>query len=163
MEARDGVLEAVALDEPHGVERPAVVVGAQAVDRDDPGVLQPAGDLGLEQEPATRLVAGRRPVGPDLLEGHLAVQLLVAGDVDAAQAALARGAGGCGTARRRRRGAGRVGMRRRGVGVRPPRGPDRRGRGWPAVGVGEPLQVVADRAERAEGGQALLGVAAVDA
>ena len=46
-----GLLEAVAADEPHGVVGPAVGVGAQAVDRDDPRVLQPAGDLGLEQEP----------------------------------------------------------------------------------------------------------------
>ncbi len=47
----DGVLQAVAADEPHGVVGAAVVVVAQAVDRDDPGVLQAAGDLGLEEEP----------------------------------------------------------------------------------------------------------------
>ena len=47
----DRLLEAVAADEPHGVVGPAVGVGAQAVDRHDAGVLQPAGDLGLEQEP----------------------------------------------------------------------------------------------------------------
>ena len=51
VEAGDGVLEALAPDEPHGVEGPAVVVVAQAVDGDDPGVFQPAGDLGLEEEP----------------------------------------------------------------------------------------------------------------
>ena len=64
------------LDEPHGVVGPAVGVGAQAVDRDDAGVLQPAGDLGFEQEP---LAAGRvvGVVVEDLLEGHLAVQLAV--------------------------------------------------------------------------------------
>ena len=44
----DRLLEAVAPDEPHGVIRTAVAVGAQAVDRDDPGVLEPAGDLGLD-------------------------------------------------------------------------------------------------------------------
>ena len=86
MEALDGLLEAVAADEPHGVVGPAVGVGAQAVDRDDARVLQPAGDLGLEQEP----LAADRVVGvvvEDLLERHLAVQLGVEGDEDGAQAA----------------------------------------------------------------------------
>ena len=74
VEPLDGLLEAVALDEPHGVEGPAVAVGAQAVDRHDAGVFEPAGDLGLEQEP---LPAGRvvGVVVEDLLERHLAVQL----------------------------------------------------------------------------------------
>ena len=49
-ERRDGVLEAVALDEAHGVKRPAVGVAAQAVDRHDTGMLQPAGDLRLQQK-----------------------------------------------------------------------------------------------------------------
>ena len=74
MEAVDRLLEAVALDEPHGVVGPAVAVAAQAVDRHDPGVLQPAGDLGLEQEP----LAADRVVGvvvEDLLERHLAIEL----------------------------------------------------------------------------------------
>jgi hypothetical protein len=86
VEAVGGFLEAVPLNEPHGVERPAAVVGPQAVDRDDARVLQPAGDLGLEQETG----AACRVVGvllEDLLEGHLAVQLLVEGDEDGAQAA----------------------------------------------------------------------------
>ena len=86
VEAVDGLLEVVAADEPHGVEGPAVAVGPQPVDRDDARVLQPAGDLGLQQEP---LAAGR-VVGvrvEDLLEGHLAVQLGVQGDEDGAQAA----------------------------------------------------------------------------
>ena len=86
MEARDGLLEAVALDEPHGVERAAVGVVAQAVDRDDPRVLQPAGDLRLQQEagPADGVVGVD---GLDLLQGHLAVQLPVEGDEDLAQPA----------------------------------------------------------------------------
>ena len=82
----DGLLEAVAADEPHGVVGPAVAVGAQAVDRDDPRVLQPAGDLGLQEEP----LAADRVVGvvvEDLLERHLAVQLGVEGHEDGAQAA----------------------------------------------------------------------------
>lgn len=40
--------EAVVAQEPHGVKRAAIGGGAQAVDRDDPGVLEAAGDLGLE-------------------------------------------------------------------------------------------------------------------
>ena len=126
VEVRDGVLEVVPLDEPHGVERPAVGVGAQAVDRDDPRMLQPAGDLGLLHEagPAVGVVGVSVA---DLLEGHLAVQLLVAGDVDGAQAAgpvqpqdAEPHAGGGG-------GAGRAGMRGRGVRVRTLVGPGGRG------------------------------------
>ena len=86
VEALDRLLEAVAADEPHGVVGAAVAVGAQAVDRDDPGMLQPAGDLGLQQEP----LAADRVVGvvvEDLLERHLAVQLGVERDEDGAQAA----------------------------------------------------------------------------
>ena len=74
VEVLDRLLEAVALDEPHGVVRAAAAVGAQAVDRHDAGVLQPAGDLGLQHEP----LAADRVVGvllEDLLERHLAVQL----------------------------------------------------------------------------------------
>ena len=86
VEVVDGLLEAVAADEPHGVIGPAVAVGAQAVDRDDPRVLQPAGDLGLEQEPlAAGGVVG--VVVEDLLERHLAVQLGVQRHEDGAQAA----------------------------------------------------------------------------
>ena len=55
----DRLLERVALDEPHRVVRPAVGVGAQAIDREHTGVLQPAGDLGLGHEP----LAADRVVG----------------------------------------------------------------------------------------------------
>ena len=48
--AFDGLSEADALDEAHGVERAAVGVKAEAVDRDNPSVLQPAGDLRLKQK-----------------------------------------------------------------------------------------------------------------
>src|SRR5215472_15942882 len=68
VEALDGLLERVTPDESHGVVRPPPFVGAQAVDRDDSGVLQSSGDLGLEEE---ALAAGR-VVGlriEDLLEG----------------------------------------------------------------------------------------------
>ena len=39
VEAVDGLLETVAADEAHGVERPTLGVVSQAVDRDDAGVL----------------------------------------------------------------------------------------------------------------------------
>ena len=83
--AVDRLLEAVAADESHGIERPPVGVGAEAVDGDDSGVLQAAGDLSLEQEAA----AADRVVGvvvEDLLQRHLAVQFVVERHEDGAQA-----------------------------------------------------------------------------
>ena len=76
MKAVDGLLQAVAADKAHGVKRPAIGVSSQSVDRDDAGMLQPAGDLGLQQEPgAARGVVG--VVVEDLLERHFPVQLAV--------------------------------------------------------------------------------------
>ncbi len=37
-------------DQPHGVMGPTVAVMAQAVDGDDSGMVEPAGDLGLDHE-----------------------------------------------------------------------------------------------------------------
>jgi hypothetical protein len=73
-------------DESHGVIRPTVGIRAEAVGRHDAGMLQPAGDLGLEQE---SLPAGGVVGVPleDLLERHLAVQLAVQGHEDGPQAA----------------------------------------------------------------------------
>ncbi len=82
----DGLLEAVALDEPHGVVGAAVRRRSQSVDGDNPRVLQPAGDLGLDQKPLT----ADRVVGvvvEDLLERHLAVQLAIQGHEHRAQPA----------------------------------------------------------------------------
>ena len=50
---------------------------------DEARVLQPAVDLGLQGKAAAKAGLGDL-VGSDLLEGHFAVQLLVAGDEDAA-------------------------------------------------------------------------------
>ena len=86
VEAVDGLLERFAADEPHGVVGAAVGVGAQAVDGDDAGVLQAAGDLGLDEEPP----AAGRVVGvllEDLLERDLAVQFAVEGHEDGAEPA----------------------------------------------------------------------------
>jgi hypothetical protein len=69
-------LEAVALDELHGVIGTAAGLGPQSIHRDDAGVLQPAGDLCFDQEPT----AADQIVGAlveDLLESDLAVQLAI--------------------------------------------------------------------------------------
>jgi hypothetical protein len=87
VEPADGLLEVVALDEPHGVEGAAVGVAAQAVDRHDARVLQPAGHLRLADEalPAVRVVG---VPALDLLERHGADQLLILGHEHLAQATL---------------------------------------------------------------------------
>ena len=74
--SRDGLPQAITPDEPHGVIRPSVAVGAQTVDRYNAGMLQAAGDLGLHQEP----LAAHRVVGvvfENLLQRHLAVQFAI--------------------------------------------------------------------------------------
>ena len=110
MEPLDRLLEAVTLDEPHRVVRPAAVVGAQAVDRHDPGVFQPAGDLGLHQEPlAADGVVG--VIVEDLLQGHLAVQLAVERHEDSPQAAARVGPQDAESLAVGRRGAERVAHR----------------------------------------------------
>ena len=86
VEAVNGLLERIALDEAHRVVRTPAGIRAQAVDGDDARVLQPAGDLGLGDEP----LAADGVVGvlfEDLLECHLAVQLAVERHEDGAQAA----------------------------------------------------------------------------
>ena len=75
----DRVLEAIPSDQAHRIERAAVRVHAEGIDRHDAGVFQSPGDLGLEQEAR----AARRIVGVvilDLLERHLTIQLRVEGD-----------------------------------------------------------------------------------
>ena len=80
----DRLLERSPPDEPHGIIRAAVVILPEAVDRDDPRVLEPAGDLGLDQEP--RAALGVVEVAPlDLLECHLTPELLVECHEDLAQ------------------------------------------------------------------------------
>ena len=84
MEAGDGLLQALAPDEPHRVKRLTVVILAEAVNRDDARVLQPAGDLGLDQKAETALGVGG-VLSPDHLERDLSSQLLVEGHIDLAQ------------------------------------------------------------------------------
>ena len=101
-------------------------------------------------------------LGLDLLEGHLAVQLLVAGDVDLAQAPLGVRPQDAEPAPRGGRGAeerrGRVG-----VGVVAARtGRADVGQAGGQVGVAQVHEPAERGAHRAEVGQALLGVVAVE-
>jgi hypothetical protein len=166
VEAGDGLLEGLPADEAHGVEEAAVAVGAQAVDRDDPRVLQLAVDLRLQQEAAAAArVVG---VGPlDLLEGHLPAQFPVLGHED-----LPRAAPGvrpqhpeAHRAAQRRVVVAEV-VHRAGAGGRGGGRDDRADVGEAGVefGVGQPVQLGTHRVGGAPGGQgrqAALGVAAV--
>src|SRR5262249_51141754 len=85
VEGGDGVLEAIALDKAHGVEGSAVGVAAQAVDGHDARMLQLAGDLRLQKEARPALRLGGVP-RLDLLQGDLAMEFLVTGYENLAQA-----------------------------------------------------------------------------
>src|SRR5207253_5092225 len=83
----DRFLESLPLDKAHGIKGPAVRVLAHRVDRDNAGMFQPAGNLGLaEKAVATLRIAGVQRT--QTFQRDLAVQLLILGDVDFAQAAL---------------------------------------------------------------------------
>ena len=163
MEALDRLLEALALDQPHGVEGAALGVAAQAVDRDDAGVLQPPGDLGLQQEAG----AAVRVVGmavEDLLQRHLAVQFRIEGHEDGPQAAPGMGpedaeplAVGGGRADGEAGGAVGVVVIEVGRRMRHADLAERR----IDVRVAQVGQAVADRPAGGDGGEALLHVAAV--
>ena len=77
----DGVLEAavVSLDEPHAVERPAIVVRAQPIHRHDSRVFQSAGDLRLQDE-SLPVVLPVSVLGLNLLQGDLPAEFHVLGD-----------------------------------------------------------------------------------
>src|SRR5215472_16868832 len=102
MERSNRFLEAVAMDKPHRIKGAAGSVVTQAIDGNDPWMLQLAGDLGFLDKSGSAV----RFVGVailDLLQRHRAVELLVECDRDLAQAALGvgpedaePGAGGCG-------------------------------------------------------------------
>ena len=72
---------------PHGVVGPPAHVLAQSVHGDDGRVLQPAVHLSFEQEPRPAVRVVSVPL-LNLLEGDLAVQFGILGDVDLAQATL---------------------------------------------------------------------------
>src|SRR5262249_4766581 len=86
VEDGDGIVERGALDEAHGVAGPAAVVLPKAVEGADPRVAQPGGDLRLAEEVAAQLGLIRESF-LDPLQGDLALQLAVLGDVPLAEAA----------------------------------------------------------------------------
>ena len=158
-------LRLVAADEPHGVVGPAVAVGAQAVDRHDPGVLQSAGDLGLEHEPV-RGWSGRRRASSRIC--FSATSRCSSASSATKTAPRPPRAWGRRTRNRwpsvvaRRRRSWPCGRRRRrSVDAAVTRSPA--GRGWPSTsGSPEPGQA-APRVGRGggDGGEALLGATAV--
>jgi hypothetical protein len=76
MELIDRLLEALAVDEPHRVIGAAVGPLAEAVNRHDPRVFELPGDFRFHEEAvAAFVIVGL--LGPDFLEGHLAVQFRV--------------------------------------------------------------------------------------
>ena len=90
MKGGDGFHEAVTFDESHGVERPAIGVVPQAIDRDDAGVFELAGDLRLLDEPSAAVgVVGAAIL--DLLESDGSVEFLIQGDGDLPRPPLAWG------------------------------------------------------------------------
>ena len=160
VELLDRLLETIAFDEPHRVIGPAIVVAAQAVDRHNARVLEPPGDLGLDQEPlaATRVVG---MVAQKLFQRHLAVQLGVQRHEDGPQPTLGVGPKQAKPlavrSSRPDRVAGRavgafagLGRRQAGMGDR---GIERR--------ITESTQAFPGRSAQADGRQALLRIAAV--
>ena len=86
--AAEDLLQRLAAHQPHDEERPVVGGHAQFVDRDDPGVLQPAGDPGLFQKPADDFGLPLVFLQEDLDRGH-ALELDVPHLVDDAHAPAA--------------------------------------------------------------------------
>ena len=83
----DRLLQGVALDEAHRIVWPAVVVGAEAVHRNNARMLQAASDLGFQHEPAARVLV-HGVLRQNLLEGHFAVEFLILGQEHLAQSPL---------------------------------------------------------------------------
>ena len=86
VEAADRLVHRQAADEPHGVAGVAGVVLAHAVDRHDPRVFEPAGDLGLAAEPLAGLAVGG-VLGLEELQRDLTAELGVVRLIDLAQPA----------------------------------------------------------------------------
>ena len=86
----DRFLQAVALDEPHRVVRPAVVVLAEPVHGHDAGMLQASGNFSFQHKtsPAVVMVS---VVFLQLFERDFAVQLRVECDRDLAESAAGMG------------------------------------------------------------------------
>ena len=153
----DGVLETIPFDEPHGVERPAVGVGAQTVNRHDPRMFQAASDLSFEDKTRSAfLVVG--PLVLDFLESDLTVQFLVVGDGDLAKAPFRMRSNDAETLSC---GGGQADRNRGYIALSP--GPSTGGTGKKLegglhLGIGNQLKILADRRAGADRSQALLRV-----
>src|SRR5262249_46067094 len=156
VEPADRILEAIPPDEPHRVERPAIGRVSQAVDRDDPGMLQAPGHLGLELESGAVLwVVGISVL--DLLEGHVAIQLRIERAEGLPQSTFGVRPEEAEPSARGRRTADRdIGDGAVWIVVFIRSRAGDQGEARPDVRVGDAGQLVADLAQRAEAGQALL-------
>src|SRR4051794_1105512 len=85
MKPCDGILQAVATNEAHGVIRSAVGVGAKAVYRHDARMLEAPRNFGLQHE-ASSAVWFVGVFVLNFLEGDFAIQFRIEGDVDFTQA-----------------------------------------------------------------------------
>ena len=85
------LFQTIAADKSHGIVGAAIDILAQAIDRDDARMFQPAGDLGLQHETGAAFgIVGM--LGLDLLQRHFPLEFLVAGHGDFSQAAFGMGA-----------------------------------------------------------------------
>ena len=81
VELDDRITETRPFDETHGIEGTSVFKATEAVNRNDSPMLEAPGHLGFMNEPGLADgVVGT--TGPELLEGHLAVELRIFGDPD---------------------------------------------------------------------------------
>jgi hypothetical protein len=83
----DDALEGLAADELHGVADGAVVAVLEGVDGDDAGVVELGADRDLGVEAAGRGVLGAEGLA-DALDGDVALEVEIAGDVDLAHGPL---------------------------------------------------------------------------
>ena len=87
METPDRLPEVLPLDEPHRIEGPAPAVATQAVDRDDARMLQPTGDLHLQQESLPNLRVVGEPV-VEFLQCYFPAYLQVERDAHSSDATI---------------------------------------------------------------------------
>ena len=158
MEPLDRIFEVIPLDESHRVKGPAVWQVTKPVHRHNPRMLQSPGHLCLELESGTETrLEGKLSL--DFLKGNITVQLGVAGNEDLAQSPRGMRSKNdeAGSGRRRAADDRRSDTSRRVVLLALPRG-----RNMPQAGsdlrIGDARKVLANRADRGEGCQALLGI-----
>jgi hypothetical protein len=156
MESCDRFLQVVTADETHGVERPAVRVGAEPVHWHDARMLQRAGDLRFQQK-TTAAVAVVGMTRLNLLERDFTVQLDILRDEHFAQATPSMRPQDAIAQRRSRRVIHRRGSPRR-VRVIRVAAHGNNGQARLHVVVRDLFQFVAQRIDRADDGKALVRI-----